>query len=497
MRESSAVVNGTYLCNQRSTSKKSNMNHAKIKIKEADIVKLILSFFNSHSLHVSMRTLEKESGIVNNSYSDDILFLRELILDGDWDEVLLFAQPFEGLKEFHSKQFKYLILKQKFLELLSLKSHIVGTKPSDSIEQVMQTLHQLEENCPSREEFSNLCWLLTVPNLNERNEFREWTLDNSRHKCFSSVLEVIGKVIPVNRKPKRKTNWACKDRLLQLIVKGILYETCIEFCQVQATGIDQQGLNDVSIRTNILQGAVDDYSANLLSWVRSLQKDVFNQPFEHIALEVMLEKLAKYDTNPRHSIDLPRRQKPKSSTHDIRMKSLDNLGNYSKGLAVDLKRTLTSNNAAVLKPNDMFNSKDRQEVAIHELVNNRASSGNLPIAVTNLLSEKEQKPTDYILKTDKLNRVGRIEDKGLHEIKARNYPEHVDKPEASSIEIPLPASPYISNDFYEEKEKQRASVLKKLGEYENRKKLMQQQLTNIDNNSKVKLTGNCQLSSSV
>ena len=107
------------------------------------------------------------------------------------------------------------------------------------------------------------------------------------------------------------------------------------------------------------------------------------------------------------------------------------------------------------------------------------------------------KPTDYILKTDKLNRVGRIEDKGLHEIKARNYPEHVDKPEASSIEIPLPASPYISNDFYEEKEKQRASVLKKLGEYENRKKLMQQQLTNIDNNSKVKLTGNCQLSSSV
>ncbi len=226
------------------------------------MLKLVLEFLNSRNLHVSMRTLEKESGIVNNCYPDDVLFLRELILDGDWDEVLLFAQPFQNLNGFNSKQFKYVILKQKFIELLSMKSHIVGKKSTNTIEEVMQTLNQLEETCPSKEEYSNLCWLLTVPNLIERNEFKEWTLDNSRLNCFTSVLEIIRNVIPFEKKPKKNTVCASKGRLLQLMVKGLLYETCIDLCQIKATGNDNEIFGD--IRVNILQSSGDDYSANLL-----------------------------------------------------------------------------------------------------------------------------------------------------------------------------------------------------------------------------------------
>ncbi len=50
-----------------------------INIKEAEIIKLILDFLNSRKLHISMLALEKESGIINGLYSDDMLFLRSVV----------------------------------------------------------------------------------------------------------------------------------------------------------------------------------------------------------------------------------------------------------------------------------------------------------------------------------------------------------------------------------------------------------------------------------
>lgn len=47
-----------------------------INIKEAEVIKLILDFLNSRKLHISMLALEKESGVINGLYSDDMLFLR-------------------------------------------------------------------------------------------------------------------------------------------------------------------------------------------------------------------------------------------------------------------------------------------------------------------------------------------------------------------------------------------------------------------------------------
>lgn len=47
-----------------------------INIKEAEVIKLILDFLNSRKLHISMLALEKESGVINGLFSDDMLFLR-------------------------------------------------------------------------------------------------------------------------------------------------------------------------------------------------------------------------------------------------------------------------------------------------------------------------------------------------------------------------------------------------------------------------------------
>lgn len=47
-----------------------------ISIKEAEVIKVVLDFLSSRKLHISMLALEKESGIINGLYSDDMLFLR-------------------------------------------------------------------------------------------------------------------------------------------------------------------------------------------------------------------------------------------------------------------------------------------------------------------------------------------------------------------------------------------------------------------------------------
>ncbi|KAG2457666.1 WDR47 protein, partial [Polypterus senegalus] len=75
-----------------------------LNIKEEDIIKLILDFLNLRRLHNSMLALEKETGVINGLYSDDVLFLRQLFLDGEWDEVLRFIQPLECIDKFDSNR---------------------------------------------------------------------------------------------------------------------------------------------------------------------------------------------------------------------------------------------------------------------------------------------------------------------------------------------------------------------------------------------------------
>ena len=490
-----------------------SMNHAKIRIREEDLLKLVLDFLTSRNLNVSMRTLEKESGVVNSPYTEDILFLRELILDGDWDEVLLFAQPFDGLVEFDSKQFKYLILKQKFLELLSLKSHIVGKQAANSIEDVMKTLNLLEENCPSKEEYSNLCWLLTVPNLSERSEFKNWTLDNSRLKCFTAILDVVCKVPTLHRKAKQSRNIAAEDRLLQLVVKGLFYETCIEYCQSKATGTKTASGSIFSVRTNVLQGIADDYSANLLSWVRNLDDDVFNQPFEQVSVEIVLEKLAKFDKNLRHSVDVPKKSRRESDDENVIFRSLSNLDPAMVRRKPKVNRNKQSKLISTVSPvdevnlllvNDEKGNHEEDNVIERPVVKGtdimKIDQQKRNIAASTVEVSDGMLDNGEMVKGKNLNTV--FDTNGSTEAQetdvldpfmsnSENFEQNVNLitegkigAKVESEGMPTRASSLMQSVdeevFQVEEKKRRESVMKKLEEYENRKKLMQMQLDQMN-----------------
>ena len=75
--------------------------------------------------------LERETGVVNGDFSNDMLFLRQLILDGNWDATLDFIEPLRAMSNFDYQSFKYFVIKYKFFELLCIKNEPTCSKNNE------------------------------------------------------------------------------------------------------------------------------------------------------------------------------------------------------------------------------------------------------------------------------------------------------------------------------------------------------------------------------
>nr|XP_019954995.1 PREDICTED: WD repeat-containing protein 47 [Paralichthys olivaceus]XP_019955003.1 PREDICTED: WD repeat-containing protein 47 [Paralichthys olivaceus]XP_019955011.1 PREDICTED: WD repeat-containing protein 47 [Paralichthys olivaceus] len=268
-----------------------------INVKEVEIIKVILDFLNARKLHISMLALEKESGVINGLYSDDMLFLRQLVLDGQWDEVLQFIQPLECMDKFDRKRFRYIILKQKFLEALCVNNAMSAEDEPQHLEFTMQEavkcLHVLEEFCPSKDDYSKLCLLLTLPRLTNHAEFKDWNPSTARVQCFEEACTMVAEFIPADRKLSEAGFKASRDRLFQLLLKGVLYECCVEFCQSKATG-EEITESEVLLGVDMLCGnGCDDLDLSMLSWMQNLSHSVFSCAFEQKQLNIHVDRLVK------------------------------------------------------------------------------------------------------------------------------------------------------------------------------------------------------------
>lgn len=52
---------------------------SRLALREEDIIRISLEFLNNRELHISQLSLERETGVINGVYSDDVLFLRQLV----------------------------------------------------------------------------------------------------------------------------------------------------------------------------------------------------------------------------------------------------------------------------------------------------------------------------------------------------------------------------------------------------------------------------------
>ncbi|XP_064458663.1 WD repeat-containing protein 47-like [Ornithodoros turicata] len=261
---------------------------AHLSLDEAEVARLVLEFLANRELSISQLALERESGIINGAYSDDLLFLRQLILDGQWDDALDFVQPLEDVEAFDAKKFRFILLKHKFLELLCIRSEAGLLQSADlGVEDMVACLSALEQCSPSKEEYNELCLLLTFPRLCDHLDYKHWNPSNARVNCFKEVCPLVEKFLPAPVKsPASVQKASTGDRLMQLLIKGILYESCVDFCQKRATSTPPT----LSF-TDLLSGSDADLS--LLSWLRCLPPEVFSYPFEQTVLNVDVRQLEK------------------------------------------------------------------------------------------------------------------------------------------------------------------------------------------------------------
>lgn len=101
-----------------------------------------------------------------------------------------------------------------------------------SMQEAVKCLHSLEEISPTKEDYSKLCLLLTLPRLTHHAEFKDWNPSTARVHCFEEACSMVAEFIPADRKLSEAGFRASGNRLFQLLIKGILYECCVEFCQV-------------------------------------------------------------------------------------------------------------------------------------------------------------------------------------------------------------------------------------------------------------------------
>lgn len=262
-----------------------------LTVNETDVVRLILEFLQNRELNISMLSVERETGIVNGLFSDDMLFLRQLVLDGQWDDVIEFIQPLGSIDGFNLDKVQYIVMKHKYLELLCIKSEPNALQNYEvTVDEVVKCLNSLESLCPSKEEYNVLCLLLTVPKLSDHSEYTNWNPSNARVKCFKDIYPFVEKFLPSDRKNILAEN----DRLVQLILKGMLYESCVEFCQTQATSTNGE-CDDLELTFSSIfsTSGFSDADLSLLSWLQYIPTETFSCPFEQKPLKVDVNPLVK------------------------------------------------------------------------------------------------------------------------------------------------------------------------------------------------------------
>ncbi|XP_045530826.1 WD repeat-containing protein 47 isoform X1 [Pieris brassicae] len=266
-----------------------------LNLREDDVVRLALEFLHNRDLHITQLSLERETGVINGNYADDVLFLRQLILDGQWDDVLEFIQPLSTLKAFELDKFNYAILRHKYIELLCIRSEIKAYNNVENIvDEVVKVLSDLEKIAPSKEEYSNLCLLLTLPSITDHAQFKKWNPSNARVQCFREVYPLVENFLPCDKKSSGVVAKSAKnDRLMQLLIKGILYESCVNYCQAKATGSKEAQCNDVQFSRLLDGSGFDESDLSLLSWLQSIPAETFSVPFEQRMLDVDVEKLER------------------------------------------------------------------------------------------------------------------------------------------------------------------------------------------------------------
>lgn len=157
---------------------------------EVEFIRLVALFCEQKGFAQTGWALERESGISTREHGSEILFARELLLEGCFRELREFLEPLVAtLPNEQRNHFLFEVGKQEFLELLARH------RPTQQVDDLVQVLRPLEALC-SAAEFHQLCFCLTVPSLTEHPDLAGWSVHVGRLRCFQALEPTLALLFP-------------------------------------------------------------------------------------------------------------------------------------------------------------------------------------------------------------------------------------------------------------------------------------------------------------
>jgi exonuclease VII small subunit len=143
-----------------------------------------MDYLHKNKLYKSLLALEDETGSGLYSYSKEIKFFRNLIIDGQWEDAENFLQPLKLKKNFNYNAVIYELRKQKFLEMVDKnESYVTYVKALKGLEELW-----------TKEEFNSLWYCLTISQLNDHPNYSNWTAQNGRFMTFEKAKKHLWSV---------------------------------------------------------------------------------------------------------------------------------------------------------------------------------------------------------------------------------------------------------------------------------------------------------------
>ena len=172
-------------------------------ILKKDILMLIMDYLYTTDLIDSLITIEKETKQSIFSYNKELLFLRKLIIEGNWGEAENFLYPLKTNSLFNFSSAIYSLKLQKFFEATEADSINYNQK---EIELQLKDIR----NYSTEEEFKELLNLLNKNSIREEPKYKNWTINRGRLKTFEKIRKLLEVIYPVNKEKEKNI----KDNLL-------------------------------------------------------------------------------------------------------------------------------------------------------------------------------------------------------------------------------------------------------------------------------------------
>ena len=187
-------------------------------IKKSDIILFIMDFLYNEHLDKALISLEQETNISLFNYPKELLVLRNLILEGNWNESeeIINSINQNNINNFPYRKAIFELKKQQFLE--AVESEPNQSSNGGDVENLVAQLKYLQTLCPPDEFKKILQCLSQTPSITDQEEYKNWSPITGRLMCFDKIRNYLKFIYPI-----RGNEIKIENNLMTNVLKAVYF----------------------------------------------------------------------------------------------------------------------------------------------------------------------------------------------------------------------------------------------------------------------------------